>query len=167
MTNLFRKAVVNFKGGCPLAGHPDNTRDSLPVVTLIQRKGGKTHLGNRTISNIEEIDRMLKSKKDKLIYDGYKYFDNIPLMEQACMVANTDIFISIHGNALGWAVMLPPRSVAIELCARWLCYISAFRNLGHKKYHLTCNSTNDPDLKQIENMVEESVRYIMNKKINP
>ena len=42
-------------------------------------------------------------------------FDGVSVQQQIEIASHTDILIGVHGTAMQWAIVMPPRSVLVEL----------------------------------------------------
>lgn len=73
-------------------------------ITFILRRG------NRTIINIDQVQKSLSSYNI-----SYVYMEDISLKEQLSIAANTSIMIGVHGAGLSWCVFMEKNSKLIEL----------------------------------------------------
>eukprot|EP00808_Paulinella_micropora_P011880 g49184.t1 len=99
---------------------PKTTSVSSPRITIVQRHPINA---GRYWMNAEEFKMRLEKKFPTVTLTTFRH----RAADQAQLIAETDIFIAVHGAALTWLFMLPPHSAVVELqpwCCPSNCYLT-------------------------------------------
>ena len=98
--------VSNAALGC-FSHTPRAVRAAEPRITWISRK--KRRLLDEGSIAVEIARRFPQATVNVVDFDG------VSVQQQIEIASHTDILIGVHGTAMQWAIVMPPRSVLVEL----------------------------------------------------
>eukprot|EP00038_Savillea_parva_P008679 m.178488 g.178488 ORF g.178488 m.178488 type:complete len:544 (+) comp14553_c0_seq1:220-1851(+) len=105
-----------------------NTREL--TVLYVQRGGARTVSKGRRFTDPEGLKRSVSALAGiKLVTVS---FDDLSKPEQLAHIRSADIFLSVHGAALTWAIFLPSTSAVVEIGPM---HCHCFDNLAHWTDH--------------------------------